>query len=169
MKHIHTFEDFLNEAAAIRVDLTPDLFDEKSIWGINKNEKDTGCATWRWNSNLLADLNPEGEIPGEMNVVMVTVSIFSSGQGYAKVGITNHLKREPSTTMGSNYAFTVEDAEKNLKKIAKDAANFLIDNEHFKWINKSIVCNRKKLTVKPKGDFSEIYEKVIAAALKDKQ
>jgi hypothetical protein len=169
MNNLKTYEDFLNEAASIRVDLTPDLFSETSLWGIHKRVQDTGCATWRWNSNLLADLNPEGEIPGEMNVVMATVSIFSDGKGYAKVGITNSLKREPGSTMGMNYAFTVEDAEKNLKKVAKEAADFLMDAEHFKFINRSIVCNRRKLIVKPKGDFSEVYEKVIAAALKDKQ
>ena len=168
MKNVFTFEEYITEAASIRVDLTPDLFSENSVWGIHKDQKNTGCATWKWNSDLLADLNPEGEIPGETNVVMISVSIFSSGQGYAKVGVTNHLKREPSATVGTNFAFTREDAEKNLKGIAKEAANFLMDAEHFKWISKSLVCNRKKIIAKPKGDFSQIFEKVIEAALKDK-
>ena len=169
MKNLSTYEDFLNEAAAIRVDLTPDLFSETSHWGIYKDQKMTGCACWKWNSNLLSDMNPEGSIPGEQDVVFIEISIFSTGKGYAKVGITNHLKRDPSTTYGMNYSFTVEDANKNLKKISKEASDFLMDNEHFKFINKNIRANRQKLILKLKGDFSEVYEKVISAALKDKQ
>ncbi len=168
MKNLSTYEDFLNEAAAIRVDLTPDLFSETSVWGIHKDQRMTGCACWKWNSDLLADINPGGNIPGEQNVVFIEISIFSTGKGYAKVGITNHLKKDPSTTYGMNYSFTVEDAKANLKKISKEASDFLMDNEHIKFINKNITSNRQKLILKLKGDFSEVYEKVISAALKDK-
>ena len=168
MKHIHTFENFLNEARAIKVDLAPDMFDERSVWGIYKNTKMTGNSTWQWNSNLLADINAEGNIPGEQNVVMLQVSVFADGTSYAKVGITNHLKREPTTTYGANYAFKAEDFEKDSKGIASAAAKFLMDNEHFKWLNKNIQSNRIPLTVVPKGDFSSAFEKLIAAAIKNK-
>ena len=168
MKHIHTFENFLNEAKAIKVELTSDSFSIDSTWGIYKNTKMTGNSTWQWNSNLLADINAEGNIPGEQNVVMLLVQVNADGTSYAKVGITNHLKREPTTTYGANYAFKVEDFEKNSKKIAKEAADFLMDGEHFKWINKNIQSNRIPLTVVPKGDFSSAFEQLIAAAIKNK-
>ena len=168
MKNLNTYEDFINEARAIRVDLTPELFSETSVWGIYKNTKMTGNSTWQWNSNLLADINAEGNIPGEQNVIMLQVQVNADGTSYAKVGITNHLKREPTTTYGANYAFTVEDFEKNSKKIAKEAADFLMDGEHFKWINKNIKSNRIPLKVVPKGDFTEVFSKVIEAAIKDK-
>jgi hypothetical protein len=168
MKHIHTFENFLNEARALKVNLTPDMFDEKSVWGIHKNTKMTGNSTWEWNSNLLADINAEGDIPGEQNVVMLQVSVFADGTSYAKVGITNHLKKEPTTTYGANYSFTAEDFEKDPKKVASDAAKFLMDDEHFKWINKNIQSNRIPLNVTPKGDFSSAFEQLIAAAIKNK-
>ena len=168
MKHVHTFENFINEARAIKVELTSDSFSIDSIWGIYKNTKMTGNSTWQWNSNLLADDNPEGNIPGEQNVVMLQVQVFADGKSYAKVGITNHLKRTPTTTYGANYAFTVEDFEQNSKKIAKEAADFLMDNEHFKWINKNIQANRIPLNVVPKGDFFRVFEQLIAAAINDK-
>ena len=168
MKHIHTFENFLNEAKAIKVELTSDSFSIDSTWGIYKNTKMTGNSTWQWNSNLLADINAEGNIPGEQNVVMLQVQVNTDGKCYAKVGITNHLKREPTTTYGANYAFKAEDFEKDSKGIASAAAKFLMDNEHFKWLNKNIQSNRIPLTVVPKGDFSSAYEKLIAAAIKDK-
>lgn len=168
MKHLHTFESFLNEARAIKVDLTPDMFDESSVWGIHKNTKMTGNSTWEWNSNLLADINAEGNIPGEQNVVMLQVQVNADGKSYAKVGITNHLKKEPTTTYGANYAFTVEEFEKDPKKVASDAAKFLMDNEHFKWINKNIQSNKIPLTVVPKGDFTSAFEQLIAAAIKNK-
>lgn len=168
MKHIKLFEQFINEAKAIKVDLTPDMFDEKSVWGIHKDTKMTGHSHWKWNSNLLADINSEGNIPGEQNVVMMQVTVFDDGQSYAKIGITNHLKKEPTTAYGANFAFTVEEFEKNSKKVAADAANFLMDSEHFKWINKNIYSNKIPLTVKPVGNFGPAYEKLIAAAIKNK-
>jgi hypothetical protein len=168
MKHIHTFESFLNEARAIKADLTPEMFAVDSVWGIHKNAKMTGNSTWEWNSNLLADINAEGNIPGEQNVVMLQVQVSSDGKCYAKVGITNHLKKEPTTTYGANYAFTVEDFEKNPKRVSSDAAKFLMDNEHFKWINKNIQSNKVPLNVVPKGDFSSAFEQLIAAAIKNK-
>ena len=168
MKHIRTFENFLNEAKAIKVELTSDSFSIDSTWGIYKNTKMTGNSTWQWNSNLLADINAEGNIPGEQNVVMLQVQVNADGKCYAKVGITNHLKREPTTTYGANYAFTVEDFEQNSKKIAKEAADFLMDGEHFKWINKNIQSNRIPLTVVPSGDFFRPFEQLIAAAIKNK-
>ena len=45
MKHIHTFENFLNEAKAIKVELTSDSFSINSTWGIYKNAKMTGLST----------------------------------------------------------------------------------------------------------------------------
>ena len=168
MKHIHTFENFLNEAKAIKVELTSDSFSIDSTWGIYKNTKMTGNSTWQWNSNLLADINAEGNIPGEQNVVMLLVQVNADGTSYAKVGITNHLKREPTTTYGANYAFKAEDFEKDSKGIASAAAKFLMDNEHFKWLNKNIQSNRIPLTVVPKGDFSSAFEQLIAAAIKNK-
>jgi hypothetical protein len=128
----------------------------------------TGNTTYQWNSNLLADINAEGNIPGEQNVVMLQVQVNADGKSYAKVGITNHLKREPTTTYGANYAFTVEDFEQNSKKISKEAADFLMDGEHFKWINKNIKSNRVPLNVIPKGDFFRAFEQLITAAINDK-
>ena len=173
MKNLHTFEEFLNEslvneAKAIKVELTSDSFSIDSTWGIYKNEKMTGNSTWQWNSNLLADINAEGNIPGEQNVVMLQVQVNADGKCYAKVGITNHLKKDPTTTYGANYAFTVEDFEKNSKKIAKEAADFLMDSAHFNFINKNIKSNRIPLTVKPVGDFFRPFEQLIDAAIKNK-
>jgi hypothetical protein len=168
MKHIHTFSSFLNEAKAIKVELTSDSFSIDSTWGIYKNEKMTGNSTWQWNSNLLADINAEGDTPGEQNVVVICAEVLANGRCYAKVGITNHLKREPTTMYGANYAFTVEDFEQNSKKIAKEAADFLMDGEHFKFINKNIKSNNVPLTVVPSGDFFRPFEQLIAAAIKNK-
>lgn len=168
MGHIHTFERFLNEAKAIKVELTSDFFSIDSTWGIYKNTKMTGNSTWQWNSNLLADINAEGNIPGEQNVVMLQVQVNTDGKCYAKVGITNHLKREPTTTYGANYAFTVEDFKQNSKKIAKEAADFLMDSAHFNFINKNIQSNKIPLTVVPSGDFFPPFEQLIDAAIKNK-
>tara|TARA_B110000503_G_C7138442_1_gene409870 strand:+ start:404 stop:910 length:507 start_codon:yes stop_codon:yes gene_type:complete len=168
MKHIHTFENFVNEAAAIRVTFTPDLFRENSVWGIHKNERDTGCSTWRWNSDLLADTDSE-IIIGEQNVIMIEVSVWSSGDSIAKVGITNSLKKQPTTTYGQNFTFKAGDVDKDLKGIASEAAKFLMDKEHFKWINKNIKSDNRSLILTPKGDFSSEFEKVIMAAIKDKK
>ena len=168
MKHLHTFENFLNEAKAIKVELTSDSFSIDSTWGIYKNTKMTGNSTWQWNSNLLADINAEGNIPGEQNVVMLQVQVNADGKCYAKVGITNHLKKDPTTTYGANYAFTVEDFEQNSKKVAKEAADFLMDTDHFRFINKNIQSNRIPLNVVPKGDFTSAFEQLIAAAIKNK-
>jgi hypothetical protein len=168
MKHIHTYKDFINEAKAIKVELTSDAFSIDSTWGIYKNTKMTGNSTWQWNSNLLADINAAGDTPGEQNVVVIKVEVLANGKCYASVGITNHLKREPTTMYGANYAFTVEDFEKDSKKIAKEAADFLMDGEHFKWINKNIKSNRVPLNVVPKGDFFRAFEQLIAAAINDK-
>jgi len=166
MKHIPTFEDFINEAAAVKVDLTPDMFDEnKSTWGIYKDTKETGSSTWKINSNLLVDSDNDVN-PSERNVIMLSVSVFSDGTGYVKVGITNSLKKEPSATFGKNYPLNVEEFKANSKKVATDAAKFLMDSEHFNWINKNIMSDKKPLKVTPKGDFSSVFEKLIKAAIK---
>ena len=165
MKHIPTFEDFINEAAAVKVELTPDMFDEnKSTWGIYKDAKETGNSTFKINSNLLVDSDNDVN-PSERNVIMLSVSVFSDGTGYAKVGITNSLKKEPSATFGKNFAFTVDEFKSNSKKVATDAAKFLMDSEHFNWINKNITSDKKPLKVNPKGDFSSVFEKLIKAAI----
>ena len=167
MKHIQTFENFLNEAKAIKVELTPDMFSESSTWGIYKNTKMTGNSTWQWNSALLADTDNE-VISGEQNVVVIKIEVNANGKGYANVGITNSLKKEPTTMYGANFPFNKEDAESNLKKVSADAAKFLMDSNHFNFINKNIKSDKRPLTVVPTGDFSEVFSKVIEAAIKDK-
>jgi hypothetical protein len=166
MKYTQTFKDFLNEAKTIKVDLTPELFSETSTWGIYKNEKMTGNNTYQWNSNLLADTDAEVD-RSEQNVVLIQVVVNADGKSYAKVGITNSLKKEPTTTYGTNYTFDSNDAKKNLKKISSEAATFLMDGEHFKWINKNIKSDKRNLSVTPKGDFTEVFSKVIEAAIKN--
>lgn len=168
MKHLHTFENFLNEARAVQVDLTPEMFSTESTWGIYKDMRSTGNSTWRWNSNLLADANPEGNIPGEQNVIMLEAQVMSSGKIYVKVGITNHLKKEPTTTYGKIFSTTVEDFEKAPRGISKGASDFLMDNDHFRFINQNIKSNRQSLKVVPKGDFGNVLEQLIEAAIKNK-
>lgn len=168
MNHVKLFEQFINEARAVKVNLTPEMFDEKSTWGIYKDSKATGATVWKWNSNLLADLNPAGEIPGEKNVVMIQCMVLPSGSCYAYVGSTNYTKREPASTTGANFPFTREDAEKDLKGVASAAAEFLMDDQHFKLLSKNITSNKIPLKIKPVGDFGPVFEKVIEAALKDR-
>jgi len=166
MKHIKLYEQFVNEAAAVKVTLTPDLFDDKnSTWGMYQDLKDTGCSTWKINCNLLAD-SDDDIIIGERNVVMFSVSVWDDGEAVAKIGTTNSLKREPSGTFGKNFTFNVEDFKANSKKLSTEIADFLVDKEHFNWINKSITSNRTPLKITPKGDFSQVIEKLIEAAIK---
>ena len=166
MKHIQTFESFLNEARAIKVVLTPEMFSEKTGWGIYKG-KDTGCSTWKWQCERLIDYGNEN-VPGERNVVMIEVSSFPNGTCYAKVGITNSLKKEPSATMGGNYSFTREDAESDIKKVSSEAATFLMDSAHFRFISMNITSDGQSMAITPKGNFDMVIAKVIEASLKDK-
>jgi hypothetical protein len=166
MRHIPTFEDFLNEAAAVKVILTPDMFDEdKSTWGIYRDAKETGNTTFKINSNLFVDSDNDVN-PNERNVVMFSVSVWPDGTGYVKIGTTNSLKKEPSSTFGKNYPLNVKEFESNSKKISTEIAKFLVDADHFKWINKDIVSDKKPLRVTPKGDFSSVIEDLIKTAIK---
>jgi hypothetical protein len=165
MKHIKLYEEFVNEAAAVKVTLTPDLFSEDSTWGIYKDEKETGNSTWKWNSNLLVDSDNDVN-PNERNVVMLAVSVWDDGTGYVKIGITNSLKREPSATFGKNFPLNVEEFESNSKKVSAEISKFLMDSDHFNWINKNIVSDKKSIKVTPKGDFGPVIEKLIKAAIK---
>ena len=167
MKNIPTFENFLNEASAVKVILTPDLFSEDSIWGIHKDEKETGNSTWKWNSNLLVDSDNDIN-PNERNVVMLVVSLWPDGTGYVKVGITNSLKKEPSATFGKNFPLNVEEFKANSRKVSAEISKFLMDSDHFNWINKNLVSDRKPIKVTPKGDFGPVIEKLIEAAIKNK-
>lgn len=170
MKHIQTFENFLNEAAAIKVDLTPDFFKDSPTGGVYKNTRDTGASTWRWNSSELVRASLAGEDPNVQNVVFVEVSVFAkSSEGIAKVGITNSVNNNPATTFGKNFVFAVADAEKNLDKVADDAAKAMMDNDHFRMISQKLNPTGQKLNVKPKGDFGPIFAEVIEAAIKDKR
>jgi len=166
MKHIPTFEDFINEAAAVKVDLTPDMFDEnKSTWGIYKDTLSNFSNTWKINSNLLVDSDNDVN-PSERNVIMLSASVWPDGTGYVKVGIANSLKKEPSATFGKNFLLNVEEFKSNSKKVSTEIAKFLMDSEHFNWINKNIMSDKKPLKVTPKGDFSSVIEKLIKTAIK---
>lgn len=156
-------------ARTIKVNLTPDMFDEKSTWGIYKIANDgIGVSNWRWNSNLLADINPEGDRGDETNVVFIDCVIDNrDGECYAKVGQTNFLKRSPSSAVGSFFNFTLEEAENNLTKVAREASEFLMDKEHFKWLSKNMTSNKKPLNIKAVGDFSPKFQKLIETAIKD--
>lgn len=167
MKNIPTYESFLNEASAVKVILTPDLFSENSTWGIHKDVKETGNSTWKWNSNLLVDSDNDIN-PNERNVVMLVVNLWPDGTGYVKIGITNSLKREPSATFGKNFPLNVEEFKSNSKKISTEISKFLMDSDHFNWINKNLVSDRKSIKVTPKGDFGPVIEKLIEAAIKNK-
>jgi hypothetical protein len=165
MKHIKLYEEFLNEAAAVKVTLTPDLFSEDTTWGIHKDMSQTGNSTWKWNSNLLVDSDNDVN-PSERNVIMLEVNIWDDGTGYVKIGITNSLKREPSATFGDNFSLNVEEFKSDSKKVSSEIAKFLMDSDHFKWINKNITSDKKPIKVTPKGDFGPVIQKLIEAAIK---
>jgi len=166
MKNIKTFKQFLNEnineARAIPVTLEPkDFNDPTSLWGIYQPKGNTGNAkVMRMHSNYFVDMEKENN-PEERDVIYLTVTMKSGGGGIIGIGLINNLKRTNAGTYGKNFEFSMDD---DIDKVSKDAAKFLFDKEHFKWLNKNIKAEGKKLRVKPKGDFSGIIKELILAA-----
>jgi hypothetical protein len=169
MKHIHTYDSFLNEARAVRVNLTPDMFKDDTTWGLYKNTKNTGNSTWVLHSVYFVDMVKGEGFSDEKNVVKIECSCFDDGTCYAYVGLINNVSRDSGSNYGKPFAFTSEDATSNIKKLSNEAAKFLMDNDHFKWINQNIKAEGNPLTVVPKGDFAPVFAKVIMAAINDKK
>ena len=169
MKNLQTFDEFLNEARAVRVNLTPDMFKDDTTWGLYHNTKNTGNSTWVMHSTYFVDMVKGEGFSNEKNVVKIECSCFDDGTCYAYVGLINNVSRESGSNFGDAFSFKSEDAIKDIKKLSSEAAKFLIDKDHFKWINKNITAEGIPLTIVPKGDFAPAFAKVIMAAINNKK
>tara|TARA_R110001592_G_scaffold120545_3_gene324991 strand:- start:64439 stop:64957 length:519 start_codon:yes stop_codon:yes gene_type:complete len=169
MKHIKLYEQFINEARAIPLTLEPGDFEKAgSIWGYYQYG-DRGN-TWRVHSDYFIDME-KGNDPYEQDVVFLEYSEGKTGGlmktpdskkvCYLKIGLINNLKRQSASTYGKNFKFFPGE---DIDKVSKEAAKFLFDKEHFKWLNKNIKAEGKKLRVVPKGDFSGVIKKLLQEA-----
>jgi len=158
MKHTKLFEDFINEAAAYNI---PASDFGKSMWQYYAVKGENG--TWRVHSEYAIDQVSGDNNPDERDVVFFEV--FPTGDEiYVKIGGINNLKKSNASTYGKNFNTSVENFNVNPIKVSKEAAKFLTDKDHLKWINKKAKSEGQKIKFAMK-DYSKVIETLIKNAI----
>ena len=157
MKHIRTFES-INEAAY----KVPASDFGKSMW---KYYQVKGEPTWRVHSEYAIDQVSGNNNPEERDVVFFEAFPMSK-EIYIKIGGINNLKKSNGATVGQNFSVSREDFNADPKGVSIEAAKFLTDKDHLKWINKKAKSEGKKISFAMKDDYSGVIETLVKKALK---
>ena len=157
MKNIKTFEAFVNEAAY----KVPASDFGKSMWEYYQVK---GENTWRVHCEYAIDQVKGDNDPNERDVVFFEA--FKSGNDiYVKIGGINNLKKSNCSTYGKNFATTVEEFGEDSASISSEAAKFLTDKDHLKWLNKNAKSEGQKIKFVMNDDYSKVIETLIKKAI----
>jgi len=161
MKPLYNFQEFLLEAKAYK--LKADEFGQDTMTEPYAVKGENG--TWRVHSTYAIDQVSGNNNPDERDVVFFEVFPYSNNI-IIKIGGIHNLGKSNGSTYGKNFATTVEEWEKDPKKIAKEASAFLTDADHLKWLNKNAKSEGQKIKWALKDDYSEVIENLVNLALK---
>ena len=128
--------------------------------------KDDAMGTWRVHSTYAVDQVSGENDPDARDVLFFEVMPYKD-EIVVKLGGINNLKRSNGSTYGKFYSGTKEDFDKDPKKFAKEASDFLTKGDQLKWANKNVFTKSegKKIKWAMKDDYSSVIEDLIKKAI----
>ena len=158
MKNLKTFEAFINEAAY----KVPASDFGKSMWEYYQVK---GERTWRVHGEYAIDQVKGDNDPEERDVVFFEAFPDRDNNIYIKIGGINNLKKSNASTYGKNFATTVEEFGEDPESVSLQAAKFLTDKDHLKWLNKNAKSEGQKIKFAMKDDYTEVIKTLVNKAL----
>jgi hypothetical protein len=150
-------ESIINEAAY----KVPASDFGKSMW---KYYQVKGEKTWRVHGEYAIDQVKGDNNPEERDVVFFEA--FPAGNDiYVKIGGINNLKKSNASTAGKNFATTAEEFGEDPESVSSEAAKFLTDKDHLKWLNKNAKSEGQKIKFIMNDDYTEVIKTLINKAL----
>jgi hypothetical protein len=166
MKHIQTYESFLNEnlneARAIAVTVKPDMFGKLMQKFYKVNGMDN---TWRVHSEYFNDQN-QANNSSDKDVIFFEATAFPTGKIIIGAGLLNNLTGSNASIYGKNFGTTVDAFKADPKKICKEAADIIISKDQQKIFSKYGKSQGETFKFKFDGDFSPVIEELVTNALK---
>jgi len=154
---LKTFEAFINEAAY----KVPASDFGKSMW---KYYKHTDEPTWRVHCEYAIDQVKGDNDPEERDVVFFEAMSINKII-YIKIGGINNLKKSNASTYGKNFDTTAEEFREDPESVSSEAAKFLTDKDHLKWINKNARSEGQKIKFILKDDYTEVIKTLVSKAI----
>lgn len=157
MKHIHTFENFLNEARALRVNVDAKLWDGHKPF----IHKDGPEVTFRIISNLLTTMQgwDAGGMDSSFGTNVVSIMAVDNSKKdqmlwfkIGAAGIPHNGKDEDARimrTFGANVPVTVEELNTDPKAAAKKIADVFLNAKSSMDMNFDIVGQRGIFKISP--------------------
>ena len=158
MVNVKLFEEFINEASY----KVPASDFGKSMW---KYYQVKGERTWRVHGEYAIDQVKGDNDPEERDVVFFEAFPDRDNNIYIKIGGINNLKKSNASTYGKNFATTVEEFGEDPESVSSQAAKFLTDKDHLKWLNKNAKSEGQKIKFAMKDNYTEVIKTLVNKAL----
>lgn len=157
---VMAFESLVNEARAYK--LKASEFGQNTMSAPYAVKGENG--TWRVHSTYAIDQVSGNNNTEERDVVFFEVFPYSNNI-VIKIGGIHNIGRTNASTYGTNFATTVEEFKEDPSGIAKEASDFLTDDNHLKWLNKNARSEGQKIKWALKDDYSPVIEDLVNRAL----
>lgn len=167
MKKILSYEEFLNEgilneARAIAVTVTPEMFG-KTLRKFYQVKGETN--TWRVHSEYYNDQNQSNN-SSDRDVIYFEVMAFPSGKIIIGAGLLNNLTGSNAGTLGETFDTTADEYKANPKTVCKEATDLILSKDQQKIFSKLAKSQGQTFKFKLDGDFSPVIEELVNNALK---
>jgi hypothetical protein len=167
MKNLITFEEFLNEsqlneARAVSVTVTPEMFG-KTLQKFYKVKGETN--TWRVHSEYYND-QTQANNSSDRDVIYFEAMAFPTGKIIVGAGLINNLTGNNAGTLGKTFGTTVDEFKADPKKVCKEAADLILSKDQQKIFSKLAKSQGQTFRFKLDGDFSSVIEELIDNSLK---
>ena len=157
---VMAFESLVNEARAYK--LKASEFGQNTMSAPYAVKGENG--TWRVHSTYAIDQVSGNDNKEERDVVFFEVFPYSNNI-VIKIGGIHNIGKTNASTYGTNFATTVEEFKEDPTGIAKEASDFLTDDNHLKWLNKNARSEGQKIKWALKDDYSPVIEDLVNRAL----
>ena len=162
MKHLQTFESFLNEARALAVTVTPEMFG-KTLRKFYKVQGQNN--TWRVHSDYYNDQNQSNNT-ADSDVIFIEAMVFPTGKIIIGAGLINNLTGSNASILGKNFGTTVDEFKLNPINVCKEAVDIILSKDQVNIFSKRAKSQGQTFKFKLDGDFSPVIEELVNNAIK---
>lgn len=162
MKHLQTFESFLNEARALAVTVTPEMFG-KTLRKFYKVQGQNN--TWRVHSEYYND-QTQSNNSSDRDVIFIEAMVFPTGKIIIGAGLINNLTGSNSSILGETFDVTTDEFKANPINVCKEAVDVILSKDQQKIFSKLAKSQGQTFKFKLDGDFSPVIEELVKNAIK---
>ena len=165
MKHLQTFEGFinenLNEARAMAVTVKPEMFGKtlRKFYQVQGQNN-----TWRVHSDYYND-QTQSNNTADSDVIFIEAMVFPTGKIIIGAGLLNNLTGSNASIYGKNFGTTIDEFKADPKKVCKEAVDIILSKDQQTIFSKRAKSQGQTFKFKLDGDFSPVIEELVNNAI----